>query len=84
MLSDPAAFPLLGRKEAGAVIPARVIRHDPDGLTELATSGGRLILPGVAAAPGATVRVRIRARDVILAQRAAAGPQRAQRARRRR
>lgn len=67
VLSDPAALPLLGRQEAGAVIPARVVRHDPDGLTVLATSGGLLILPRISAEPRATVRIRIRARDVILA-----------------
>jgi molybdate transport system ATP-binding protein len=73
LLSDPAVSPLFGRGEAGAVIAATVVRHDPDGLTELAASGGRLILPGVAAPPGAVVQVRIRATDVMLALTTPAG-----------
>ena len=68
VLSDPAAVPALGRREAGAVLSARVARHDAaDGLTELAVSAGRLWLPRIDAAPGAPVRVRIEAQDVILA-----------------
>ncbi|CAN5797355.1 molybdenum ABC transporter ATP-binding protein [soil metagenome] len=67
VLTDPASFPLLGRQEAGAMIPARVLRHDPDGLSVVEASGGRLILPRIAAELGAPVRIRIRARDVILA-----------------
>jgi molybdate transport system ATP-binding protein len=66
VLSDMAGV-AVGRQEAGALLEARVLRHDPDGLSELAAGGGRLILPGVEAAPGALVRVRIRASDVILA-----------------
>jgi molybdate transport system ATP-binding protein len=68
VLADPDAFPLMGRQEAGAILPARVIAHDPaDGLTELAVSGGRIWLPQLDAAPGAALRLRIRARDLILA-----------------
>lgn len=69
VLSDVAAFPILGRQQAGAILPARVVRHDADGLTELAVSGGRLWAPRVAAEPGAALRLRIRARDVTLAVR---------------
>jgi len=69
VLSDAGAAPLFGPTEAGAVIGARVLRHDPDGLSELAAGGGRLLLPWVAAAPGTTLRVRIHARDVIVALR---------------
>ncbi|MCB1519708.1 MAG: molybdenum ABC transporter ATP-binding protein [Hyphomicrobiaceae bacterium] len=68
VMSDPDTFPLMGRQEAGAILPAKVLRHDlHDGLTELVTSGGRLLTPRVEAPPGTDVRVRIRARDVILA-----------------
>jgi molybdate transport system ATP-binding protein len=68
VLSDPGAFPLLGRDEAGAVIPATVVRHDPaDGLTELAAAGGRIFAARVTAEVGARLRVRVRARDVLLA-----------------
>ncbi|MEO0682849.1 MAG: molybdenum ABC transporter ATP-binding protein [Pseudomonadota bacterium] len=69
VLSDVAAFPILGRQQAGAVLPARVVRHDADGLTELSVSGGRLWAPRVSAEPGAALRLRIRARDVTLSAR---------------
>ena len=58
----------LGRFEGGAVIEARVAEHDLDmGLTRLAFPGGELHAPDVEALVGATVRVRVRARDVSLA-----------------
>ena len=60
--------PFTGRFEAGAVVPARVARHDEHfGLTVLAFAGGELVVPNVDALPGEPVRVRIRARDVALA-----------------
>jgi molybdate transport system ATP-binding protein len=68
ILADPDAFPLMGRQEAGAILPARVVAHDAaDGLTELAVSGGRIWVPHLDAAPGTALRLRIRARDLILA-----------------
>ena len=67
VLSDPDAVPAIGVREAGAVLEARVARHHPDGLTELSASAGPLFLPEIGAAPGSLVRLRIRARDVILA-----------------
>jgi molybdate transport system ATP-binding protein len=61
-------YPMAGRFEAGAVLTARVAAHDPRwGLTELAGSFGKLTVPGLEAPVGAALRVRIRARDVILA-----------------
>ena len=66
VLADPAtAGP--GR-EAGAVIEARVIRHHDDGVTELAAGGLPLFLPTLGAAPGASLRLRIAAPDVMLAR----------------
>ena len=60
--------PHTGRFEAGAVIDARVARHDEAyGLTVLAFDGGELVVPNVDALPGAPVRARVRARDVALA-----------------
>jgi molybdate transport system ATP-binding protein len=60
--------PLLGRFEAGAVIDARVAAHDDERLiTRLEFGDQALILPRLDAAPGARLRVRTRARDVILA-----------------
>lgn len=67
VLSDPAAVPDLGVRDAGAVLRARVVAHHADGLTELAVSQGMLLLPRFEAAIGALVRVRIPAQDVILA-----------------
>ena len=66
VLSDPAAVPDLGVRDAGAVMVARVTAHHADGLTELAVSKGALLLPRFEAATGALVRVRIPAQDVIL------------------
>ena len=60
--------PLTGRYEAGAVIEARVQRHDPDfHLSELTFPGGTLKVPRLDLAPGTSLRLRIRARDVALA-----------------
>ena len=68
VLADPDAFPLMGRQEAGSVLTARIASHDTvDGLSELEFTGGRLITPLVNAGPGTRVRLRIRARDIVLA-----------------
>jgi molybdate transport system ATP-binding protein len=67
VFGDPDTAPLLGLREAGAVLTARVVAHAEDGLTELSFSGGRLVVPRIAATPGAAVRLRIQARDVVLA-----------------
>ncbi len=70
VLADPNAFPVLGRQEAGSFLVATVLGHDRgDGLTELGFSGGRIYTPYFQAAPGTKLRVRIRARDIILALR---------------
>ena len=61
-------YPMAGRFEAGAVLAVRVAAHDADwGLTELAGAFGTLRVPRLPAPVGAAFRVRIRARDVILA-----------------
>jgi molybdate transport system ATP-binding protein len=61
-------YPLAGRFEAGAVLLMRVARHDPEwGLTELAGSFGELVVPRLDVPVGTALRVRVRARDVILA-----------------
>jgi molybdate transport system ATP-binding protein len=61
-------YPLAGRFEAGAVLFVRVAGHDPRWrLTELAGSFGKLVVPRLDAPVGAALRVRVRARDVILA-----------------
>ena len=68
VMSDPAAVPLLGVREAGAVIEADVLRHADDGLSTLRISAGELELPGVQAPVGARVRLRVLAQDVILSR----------------
>lgn len=74
VLSQPEAVPQVGVRAAGAVINARVAaRLLDDGLTELAFSGGRLMLPGNLGTLGQTVRLRIPAQDVILATHAPRG-----------
>ncbi len=63
-------FPLTGRHEAGAILETRVAAHDADlGLTLLESQAGRLRVPHVDLAIGSALRVRIRARDVMLAVR---------------
>ena len=57
-----------GAQDAGAVLDLTVERHIPDdGLTVLAFDGGHLTVPRVERAPGASVRLHIHARDVIVA-----------------
>lgn len=74
MLSDPRAFPAAAQEEAGAVWSASVVSHDAaDHLTELAVSGGRLWVGQLPNAPGDKVRLRIRARDIVLATTAPQG-----------
>ena len=73
VLADPAAVPLLGVREAGAVIEAEVVEHAPDGLSHLRISAGVLHLPGVQAALGTKLRVRVLAQDVMLSTQRPAG-----------
>ena len=67
VLGDPSVLPA-GAREAGAVLTARIVGHHADGLTELAAGGLPLYLPRLAEAPGAQVRLRISAHDVILSR----------------
>ncbi|SNR64810.1 molybdenum ABC transporter ATP-binding protein [Puniceibacterium sediminis] len=67
LLSDPGMVRVMGVRDAGAVIEARVLRHAADGVTELQFSGGVLCLPEVEADIGSELRVRILAQDVMLA-----------------
>jgi molybdate transport system ATP-binding protein len=62
--------PLAGRFEAGTVLDAQVASRDEQySLTRLDFDGGTLAVPGLDAEPGTTVRVQIRARDVMIATR---------------
>jgi len=67
VLSDPDMVRQIGVREAGAVIPAVLARHHDDGLSELTVSGGRLFLPHLNSEPGAHTRVRVLAKDVMIA-----------------
>lgn len=59
---------LLGRRDAGVVLPCVVESHDPSrGLTRLCFDGGTLLVPLRAAALGSRLRLRLRARDVTIA-----------------
>jgi molybdate transport system ATP-binding protein len=61
-------FPLTGRAEAGAILNTRVAEHDVRfGLTTLRTAAGDLRVPYIDMRLGARLRVRIRARDVMIA-----------------
>ena len=61
-------WPLTGRYEAGSVIRTVLRGHDTSfGLSELAFPGGRLRVARLGLPLGTPVRVRIRARDVVLA-----------------
>jgi molybdate transport system ATP-binding protein len=57
-----------GRFEAGAVLHARIVGHDPAaGITFVDHPAGRLSVPLLAGTIGAPLRLRVRARDVALA-----------------
>ncbi|WP_127902598.1 molybdenum ABC transporter ATP-binding protein [Solirhodobacter olei] len=73
VLADPASAQAIGLAEAGAVIEARVVGEEADGLSVLQTSAGRLYLPRIDAPPGACLRIRIHASDVILSRGAPQG-----------
>ncbi|HZH50672.1 MAG TPA: molybdenum ABC transporter ATP-binding protein [Microvirga sp.] len=75
MASGPAAeimrhttlFPQVERTEAGALIETRVLGHDDaHDLTMLEVRAGVLTVPRLGLDPGAPLRVRLRARDIIL------------------
>ena len=62
-------FPLTGRAEAGAIVEATVERHDDRfGLTELRSRAGLWKLPRLDAPIGGRLRLRVRARDVMIAK----------------
>ncbi len=67
-------FPLTGRAEAGAILDTRVAGHDAEyGLTILRAAAGELRVPRLDLPVGAALRVRIRARDVMIAARVPEG-----------
>jgi molybdate transport system ATP-binding protein len=61
-------LPLAARDDAGAVLAARIVAHDRvRQLTELTAAGRRLWVPLQPGAIGDTLRLRVPAREVILA-----------------
>jgi molybdate transport system ATP-binding protein len=61
-------FPLTGRAEAGAILATSVTAHDTAfGLTVLRVAAGELRVPHLDMPIGAALRVRVRARDVMIA-----------------
>jgi molybdate transport system ATP-binding protein len=61
-------FPLTGRAEAGAILGAKVVGLDLRfGLTTLRVAAGELQVPRLNLPIGSELRVRIRARDVMIA-----------------
>jgi molybdate transport system ATP-binding protein len=61
-------FPITGPVEAGAVIEGTVEAHDAlTDLTHVRSRAGLFRVPRLELAPGASVRMRVRARDVMIA-----------------
>ena len=68
VLSDPSLAPLIGIREMGAVLTAKVDGPAQEGLIPLMTAAGGLLVPKFATAQtGSQVRLRIPAQDVMLA-----------------
>lgn len=68
-LARPTLLGSAGDQDIGSLLVAEVQSHDPeDGLSELACGNQRLFVPELTdRAPGGSVYVHVRARDVILA-----------------
>jgi molybdate transport system ATP-binding protein len=63
-------YPMTDEIEAGSVLDTHVERHDERfGLTLLISAAGTLHVPRLSAAVGTPVRLRLRARDVMIATR---------------
>ncbi len=70
MLSLPGSSAAISRREAGTVIEATVLPHQPDPrIVKVAAGGLTLFLAGAARQPGQRLRLRIAARDILLATR---------------
>ncbi len=68
VFTDPQAAAVIGFRDAGALLDGTVHAHDAaDGLTEVALSAVRLVLPAIDAPVGARCRIRLRASEVIVA-----------------
>lgn len=68
VLAAPETAPVLGPREAGAILKGRVAGPEPDGLTRIDTAGGPIFVEQSGLRRGATVSLRIHAQDVTLAR----------------
>ncbi|SLN23414.1 Sulfate/thiosulfate import ATP-binding protein CysA [Aquimixticola soesokkakensis] len=68
VLSDPDLAQHLARDDVGAVIRATLTGDAPDGLSQLTCGAGPLFLPRLPHPVGTPLRLRIRARDVMIAR----------------
>ncbi|WIV49929.1 molybdenum ABC transporter ATP-binding protein [Marivivens sp. LCG002] len=64
---DPKAMRVLGLRQTGAVLTAKVAAHDTDGITRLAHPAGALFVPQIREDIGTEVKLRLLAHDVMLA-----------------
>jgi len=67
VLGDPGVLPFVGVREAGAILTVTVAEHHDDGLSRLSTGAGDLVLPGVTAPVGTSLRIRVLAQDLLIA-----------------
>lgn len=68
VLADAGAAPAFGGEEPGSLIEARHLGPESDGLSRLTFAGGDILVPALPAAPGETVRLLVRAREVLIAR----------------
>lgn len=68
VLVDPLALRSMGLADVGAIIAARVVAHENDGITTLICSAGQLFVPRIAATVGTSLRLRVLAQDVMLSR----------------
>ncbi len=67
VLRDVTLFPAFGAGDAGVVLEARVEAHDKEfGLTVCRARSGQLTVPRIKQPTGTVLRLRVRARDVIV------------------
>lgn len=68
VLANPELSQFFGPSQTGAVINGHVVAHHPDGITEIATSAGSAMLTQIETKVGADVRMRVLAKDVMIAR----------------
>jgi molybdate transport system ATP-binding protein len=70
MSLDPRLRPMIGAEAVGAIIDGTVLGEDPvSGLTRVRVGRGELKVQAAGVAPGATLRVQLLARDLIVSTR---------------